>query len=276
MTLSRRWSSTCPDTPRWMSRAVASGRASVYSLILLLDRAGWGRTSAKRRTNSPENVVEIAHRIFGEGTHSSRALIDQLASPNRGVLGLYDLMLFRLQCSADRMGQTHNLQTALIVRDDMTAKTSGLVTDLAVAGMRSISQKVFALFKRRYIDTGCNLFAAVDSVPDDEFMGDVSSFFRAESIRTATEQSLKDLLLATRSMTKSFVVYQLANRLISSASAVDTMTRRAMGTAVSIATQTQRAICLSSASIPTFDARIGEHFVDFRRGQPHKRNMVWR
>lgn len=124
---------------------------SVYSLLRLLDRAGWGRTAGRRRSNTPENIVEIAWRIFGEGPHLNRGLLQRIASIDRGVLGWYDLMLFRLQCSADRQGQLHNLHSALIVNQDMSAATTGYVTNLALMGMRKLSQEVFALFKRDYI-----------------------------------------------------------------------------------------------------------------------------
>ena len=81
-----------------------------------------------------------------------RGLLKRLASPDRGVLGWNDLMLFRLLCSADRGGQLYNLHTALIVHQDMTAPTSGLVSTLALMGMRTLSQQVFAHFKRAYIE----------------------------------------------------------------------------------------------------------------------------
>lgn len=95
---------------------------SIYSLLRLLDRAGWGRKSGPRLPNSPENVIEIAWRIFGERSYQGKGLLERLASPDRGVLGWNDLMLFRLQCSADRQGQLYNLHSALIVHQDGTAE----------------------------------------------------------------------------------------------------------------------------------------------------------
>ena len=88
---------------------------SIYSLLRLLDRAGWGRTSGQPLSNSAENVLEIAWRIFGEQSYRGNSLLRQLASADRGVLGWNDLMLFRLQCSADRQGQLYNVHTALVV-----------------------------------------------------------------------------------------------------------------------------------------------------------------
>lgn len=185
---------------------------SIYDLIRLLDRAGWGRTGGKRLPNTPENVIEIAHLIYGEGKHIGHGLIDRLAAESRGVLGWFDLILFRLQCSADRQGQIYNLHSALIVHDDMNAPTSGQVTRLAIEGMRSISQRVFALFKSRYIDTGRNLFDDVDAVPDAELLGDAAEFYFSEAAKNGSEGSLRNLINATRSLKKSFMVYQLANQ----------------------------------------------------------------
>ena len=182
--------------------------ASIDNLIRLLDRAGWGRTRGNRRPNTRENVIEIAHRIYGEEKYIGRGLIDQLAEDARGVLGLSDLMLFRLQCSADRLGQIYNVHTALIVHDDMDAPTDGQVNALAISGMRTLSQRVFALFKSRYIDTKQNLFDDVDAVSNATFLGTASS----ETAKNGAEAKLSDLIKGTRSFTKTFIVYQLANR----------------------------------------------------------------
>ena len=137
---------------------------SIYSLVRLLDRTGWGRTAGRRRPNISENVIEIAWRIFGEKDFVGKGLLEQLVSTDRGVLGWNDLMLFRLQCSADRGGQLYNLHTALIVNQDMSAPTSGLVSRQALLGMRKLSQRVFALFKRVYIDAGQNFIAEAHEV----------------------------------------------------------------------------------------------------------------
>ena len=192
-------------------------QSSVYSLLRLLDRAGWGRTTGRRRTNTPENIIEIAWRIFGENAHKDSGLIWRLASSDRGVLGWNDLMLFRLQCSADRQGQLYNLHSALIAHQDQSAKTSGLVSKLALMGMRSLSQEVFALFKRTYIDSQRNFFAEVSVTPDEAFLGDASyQLGQQDSTNIHTDPSAVSLaqrISTERSVVKSFVIYQLSNTL---------------------------------------------------------------
>lgn len=197
---------------------------SVYSLLRLLDRAGWGRTAGRRRANSPENVIEIAWRIFGEHAFVGRGLLGRLASPDRGVLGWNDLMLFRLQCSADRGGQLYNLSTALIVHQDMSAPTSGSVNQLALMGMRSLSQQVFAHFKRTYIEPGRNFIAEARELPVDAFLGQAYAHLHEQaSLDPASEQgdtTIARRVAAARSLAASFVIYQLSNSLSPSGSGV--------------------------------------------------------
>lgn len=183
---------------------------SIYALLRLLDRAGWGRTSSKRLDNSNENVREIARRIFGEAEHKKKGLIDRLASPDRGALGWNDLMLFRLQCSADRRSQLYNLQKALIVFDYPDAETSGAVSTLATMGMRRISQLVFAKFKADYIDRNINFYAEVDAIPDEDF--DTTGLLQLYKDDRAHKNEIVSNIRASRSGIKSFVMYQLCNR----------------------------------------------------------------
>jgi hypothetical protein len=185
---------------------------SIYSMIQLLDRAGWGRTQENRRANTPENIVEIARRVYGEGEHKGRGLIDRLASPARGVLGWDDLMLFRLQCSADRGGQVFNVHNALVLHEDMAGPTSGLTSIIALNGMRVLSQQVFLRFKNAYIDRKINFLAEVNKVDDASFLGFTETFLRSEVLKLDSSGSrLNDLVEAARSSVKGFVLYQLSN-----------------------------------------------------------------
>lgn len=190
---------------------------SIYSLLRLLDRAGWGRTVGRRLVNSPENVIEIAWRIFGEQAFVGRGLLERLASPDRGVLGWNDLMLFRLQCSADRGGQLYNLHTALIVHQDMSAPRSGLVSQLALIGMRTLSQQVFAHFKRTYIMSGRNFFAEAREVSVDAVLGLAFVHLHEQaSLDPTSEQgdtTIAHRVTAARTSAASFVIYQLSNSL---------------------------------------------------------------
>jgi hypothetical protein len=182
-----------------------------------LDRAGWGRTSGRRLPNTAENVIEIAWRIFGERSYEGKGLLQRLVGSDRGVLGWNDLMLFRLQCSADRQGQLYNLHSALILLQDGSAATTGLVSKLALMGMRRLSQEVFALFKRTYIDPRRNFLSEVSDAPVEAFLGEASSQLGQQASRDdQSEQgapSLAQRVSSARFVVKSFVFYQLSNPL---------------------------------------------------------------
>ncbi|MNX88051.1 hypothetical protein D3C86_1200080 [compost metagenome] len=172
---------------------------SVYTLVLLLDRAGFGEPS-RGRIRSSNDVVEIANRILGGG-QLSPALIQQLVEPGRGPLGWEDLMTFRLTCCADRLGQIHNIYTALIRYEEPSARAEGDVSVIALNSMRRFSQQVFQEFKQRYINAKINFFVQVDETSDAEILGEFE------------EAASGDIdLKAARSGIKSFVIYQLVNQ----------------------------------------------------------------
>jgi len=199
-------------------------RRSIYSLLLLLDRAGWGRTSGRRLPNTSENVIEIAWRIFGEHSHKGNGLLQRLSSSDRGVLGWDDLMLFRLTCSQDRQGQLYNVYAALIAHEDIKAPTTGMVSALALVEMRRLSQRVFSLFKSNFIDANKNFFAEVDITPNAAFLGGCSLPLDApapiEGKSDTVVHSLVQRLSRARFIVKSFVIYQLANSLDAAGSGV--------------------------------------------------------
>ncbi|MFL6968768.1 P-loop NTPase fold protein [Pseudomonas alvandae] len=181
---------------------------SIYSLLRLLDRAGWGRVAGKRLPNSAENIVEIAWRIFGEHAYEERGLINRLVANDRGVLGWNDLMLFRLQCSADRNAQLNNIYSALIKFEDIDAATTGWVDKLTLMGMRRLSQKIFELFRYSYIDAGINFFSEVENTSDKMFLGGAAP---QASDNSAIVQDIAHSISVARSALKSFVIYQISN-----------------------------------------------------------------
>jgi hypothetical protein len=237
---------------------------SIYTLIRLLDRAGWDRTQTQRRNNSPENVAEIADLIFGERGYAGNGLLDRLYNNERGVLGLYDAMLLRLQCSADRLGQNYNLQTALVVHGDKNARTTGDVAEIAIEGMRTLSQRIVKMFKLKYIDERRNLFDDIDALPDADYLGESSAFFKSEAKNRVSEEDLKDRISSARSNSKGFIVYQLANRQAHTGSGIGCGFYDLNGTsdAGGISTLINDyvfKVCFN----PEIDSKNTEHFLDF-------------
>jgi len=186
----------------------------IYTLLQLLDRAGW-RAESKSRDSA--HVVDIAWRIFGEKKYNGKGLLNRLVADKQGTIGWFDLLLFRLECSADRQGQIHNLLTALIRHQNPSAETSGRVEALAAFEMRLISQKIFGLFKSSYITPRKNFINDVNLTHDDAFLGSINCQLECSDFSDSVSQQMQiDIskkILIKRTIVKSLVLYQLSNSL---------------------------------------------------------------
>lgn len=188
-----------------------------YFLVKLLDSAGWSDAQGGHRDNSYDNVLEIAKWIFGEDQHANAGIVDKLGAADRGPVGLYDLLIFRLYCSADRGGDFFNLQRALLRHADPNAPTAGVVTQLAIVEMREISQMVFGLFNTQYVVADRNIFSAINDLTLDDLAGNYAAFVREErNAGRLSEDKLGHGIARLKSRMKAFITYQLGNSMISS------------------------------------------------------------
>jgi hypothetical protein len=186
---------------------------SIYSLVRLLNSAGWGGDQRPRVNNMPENVVEIAWRIYGEGRYGGQGLLLDLVADGRGVIGWNDLMLFRLFCCEDRQGQLFNLYSALIYHQDESAQRTGFSNDLALMGMRGLSQRIFSIFKAEYILPRRNFFRDVDAQAEASFFGEALAHKFLAGGAALGGDDVAQQVAGARSAIKSFVIYQLANKI---------------------------------------------------------------
>ncbi|AZZ92308.1 KAP P-loop protein [Hahella sp. KA22] len=190
---------------------------SIYTLLQLLDSAGWGdaQNHRYRRKITDTNVMEIAWRIFGEHSYKGKGLLQRLVASSRGVIGWSDLMTFRLSCSIDRQSQLHNLYTALIRHNNSNAPIEGDVKKLELAEMREISQRIFFLFKREYITPRRNFYKEISETPDTVFLGDAPPPISSPSPRNGQPEqnsfSLEKYISSARSTVAIFVIYQLSS-----------------------------------------------------------------
>lgn len=180
-----------------------------YLIAKLLDRFGWHDDQGKHRNNTEENIVEIAQWIFGEGEHENEGVLNILGDEERGVMGLYDLLLFRLMCCIDRGGDIYNLSTALSKHGDSLAPTSGDTAIILISEMREISQAVFRIFKHHFVEQNKNIFNEIDNLTIENVCG---KFF---DIKLREIEDLEAKLLTLKSNMKSFIIYQLGNTIIS-------------------------------------------------------------
>ncbi|OGK49799.1 hypothetical protein A3A56_03835 [Candidatus Roizmanbacteria bacterium RIFCSPLOWO2_01_FULL_40_32] len=181
-----------------------------FYLVKMLDQAGWVDESGKHRNNTDENLKGIAEWILGEGKHSGKGIIKTLSQEDRGILGIYDLLAFRLFCSSDRGGDIYNLSNALSKHGDPNAPTAGSTKTIAIEEMRIISQKVFQIFKKRYIDKKENIFELIDNLTLVDSSGKYKNFVE-KKIKSGEIQEVKQILGSIKSKIKGFLIYQLGS-----------------------------------------------------------------
>jgi hypothetical protein len=183
-----------------------------FFLTRLLNDAGWTDKQGKHSGNMEPYINEIAEWVFGDGRHEGKGVLTRLSDPARGVMGIYDLMVFRLSCSSDRGGDIFDLSRALAQHANQNAPTQGDTRVIAREEMREISQKVFGIFSARYIVPKKNIFAEIDALQTADLAGKYSEYvtkkvedgvFQPDDIGRKTSEMKTRL--------GSFILYQLAN-----------------------------------------------------------------
>lgn len=187
----------------------------IFFIVKLLDQVGWTDESGKHSShNTEKNVSKIANWIFGENDHAGEGVLGILGHSDRGIVGLYDLLLFRLRCSSDRGGDIFNLSRALSKHGDPKAPTEGSIKNIVIEEMREISQKVFQIFKEQYIDAEKNIFDEVDSLTLEVACGDYLAYVNSK-VTSGEIEDIEKFLSSLKSRLKSFIVYQMGNSIIS-------------------------------------------------------------
>ncbi len=182
-----------------------------YLLVKLLDTAGWVDPNGQHFENTEDNLSEISEWIFGENQHQGKGVLETLGKEDRGVVGLYDLVSFRLSCNSSRGSHLFNLQRSLIRHNDPGIATSGGVRDIAME-MREISQRTFSIFKEQYILKQQDLFELIDNLSVADVSGKYFEYIQAQiDNQTISSDDLDIMMSLLRYRMKVFIVYQLGN-----------------------------------------------------------------
>ncbi|WDF49770.1 P-loop NTPase fold protein [Paenibacillus sp. KACC 21273] len=150
----------------------------IYFLVKLLDEIGWEDGGIRRQNNVDENVLLISYWIYGEKEYENIGILDTLINNTNDILGIHDLLSFRSNCIAGPNSNMFNLARALSLHSNSVAILSGVVLDLVIEEMRELSQKVFKIFKIKYIDHRKNIFEDVYDLTSKEILGDNSQNFK--------------------------------------------------------------------------------------------------
>lgn len=152
-----------------------------------------------------ENKQFIIEKIFG-----SHGIIDIISQESRGILGIYDLLQFRLRCCYSRHvapGMDSNIFVYGIIGSYKNPKFSvGSqidVLEFTKEEMRVLSQKCFSIFKQRYIDKHINFMKEIQEFPPALLDGD-QSLISQQVVDYSMVQEIKG------GMT-TFITYQIGN-----------------------------------------------------------------
>lgn len=183
-----------------------------FILVKLLNEIGWIDEEGIHYKNTDKNILSIAHWIFGEGNYKQAGILDTLGQENRGVLGLYDLLLFRLRCCMNRGSDISNVSRSLIFHSNSRISSGGIIEESLVEEMRLISQKVFKNFKRRYIDIQKNIFEEISLLSFEEVLGKESEHLYTElKNNNFDDENINKQILIFKNSTVSFIIDQLGN-----------------------------------------------------------------
>ncbi|WP_374019183.1 P-loop NTPase fold protein [Paenibacillus thiaminolyticus] len=183
----------------------------IFFIAKLLNKIGWTDEEGQHWNNSDNHVIQIAEWIFGENQHRQDGILENLAAKERGLLGLRDLLIFRLCCCADRGGDMFNLSRALSIHGGPDNPTEGTVNDIVIGEMREISQYIFRIFKNRYIDKQINIFDEVMGLGAEEICGRSYGFIQSQIPAKDFEKKLQ----GWKSKLLNFIIYQLGSTIYS-------------------------------------------------------------
>ncbi|QNV55917.1 hypothetical protein GMA19_01070 [Paenibacillus polymyxa E681] len=182
-----------------------------FFIAKLLDKIGWEDEGGKHWNNTDGNISKIAEWIFGEGHYRDCGILKNLARKERGVLGLHDLLEFRLSCCSDRGGDMFNLTKSLSRHGGLNNPTDGILEDIVIGEMREISQFIYQIFENRYINQKINIFEEVMKLSSEDICGDSYLYIKSK----LTDDALDSRVQEVKSRVLSFIIYQLGNTIYS-------------------------------------------------------------
>jgi KAP family P-loop domain len=183
-------------------------------LLAILDSIGWDFKADGGRNNSPDNLLMVAQRILGLEPFQGAGILDKLGSPDRGVLGLFDQMLFRLYLLPSRGNNYFNLSKALGSLQGSDLDLNG--PNFAIDSMRNVSQIIFQKFIDTFVTPQFSLFTAIDKLSLEELSGGRTSFIEQKvSEGQISKGELEHSIRGTKSMLKKFISYHLGSYHIS-------------------------------------------------------------
>lgn len=152
--------------------------------------------------------MDIWDWIFGKGNYNGQGILTQLGE--NGILGINDLLMFFLSCSANRSDcNVLYLVGVLATHKNPQAPTTGDVQKIVIEEMREMSQVIFHIFKSKFIDKEKDFFAEIDGLALEDFA--TEEFVALNEIN---EQDLSEMVLKVKFKIKKLMFKQFGGTFI--------------------------------------------------------------
>lgn len=147
----------------------------------------------------------IVNTIFG-----ANGIIDVISQEKIGILGIYDLLQFRLRCCYSRHIAPGIALDILVYETIGSFENSKFhvgsninVLEFTKDEMRAFTQRCFSIFKKRYMDRHINFMKMIYDLTPAALEGD-QTLTSQETIDSSSAQKIKNGIL-------TFITYQIGN-----------------------------------------------------------------
>ena len=172
----------------------------IYEVVFILNRKGWRDKNGETYENSPENVLLIANRIFGDGQFVGKGVIDSLITKERGIIGLVDASRFSSACSRRDSSDLWNVYTAIETYEK----------DKGISVGRVLSQRIFSAFVEMVIKKKLNIFNEISNFTEHDLFGDFSAPIRKAF--KSKDASVDDEIKRIKTSFAGYFIYQFGGR----------------------------------------------------------------
>jgi len=181
-------------------------KTDITNVLLKMLNQNSGALRDPNNLNRKIELKKIGYMIYGMTEDvNDKGILGKIAAENKGILGFYDLMKFRLYCSA--AFDIDYVTRALLLHAN--EQDTGEVSDLIKRQLRELSQKVFELFNEIYIKNGINIFEEFNNLKFVNLCGKFYDFCKTQ-IKDDEEAFVKE----TVSNIKNFFIYQMGTAVI--------------------------------------------------------------
>lgn len=180
-----------------------------YILIEFLNAFGWRNINENNDWEFKDVEGQIIiDFIFDKDIMNNKGILNFLGNKNRGILGLYDLLLFYSGCY--KGVEKRNLMTALYNNADFKFDNNILLSqrDRDIHAIRKLSQNVFLIFKRNYINSKVNIFSEIENLSINDILG---KYYNKNSV---DKDNLSIKLSTLKNKLKELIISELTDKNI--------------------------------------------------------------